>query len=241
MESLVFTSLLTLLRIGGIIAAAPGGKYVSWTVKSALALALSLILLPGQAEHLAPMPESWLIFFSLSVGEFLLGFALGLGVTIVFSALILTGKLIENMSGLGAAEMFDPLTGETSGIIGRFLFFIAAAAFVCTNGHHRIIESLLQTYAAFPAGEAGIMDIALKYSTITELVSLSFNLGLQLSLSVITALLIALIAWAIISRTIPTINLMTVGWPVNMLLALGALFVSLGSIITLFCSAAQKI
>ncbi len=53
-------------------------------------------------------------------------------------------------------------------------------------------------------------------------------------MGVITALLLVLIGFAVISRVAPMINLMTVGWSVNLLLTLGVVLISLGTIITAF-------
>ncbi|MBR5160235.1 MAG: flagellar biosynthetic protein FliR, partial [Thermoguttaceae bacterium] len=80
------------------------------------------------------------------------------------------------------------------------------------------------------------------YVLLTTLTAESFSFGLQISMGVITALLLVLIGFAVISRVAPMINLMSVGWSVNMLLTLGVVLVSIGTIITVFSQfAADKL
>ena len=238
MEAVFFLAVLIMLRVSGIIAAAPGLRFAPWTLRFGLAIAISLILVPGQTGQGAVVPETWLSFLLAATSEFILGFSLGLGVAIVFSSLTLAGKLIGYVSGLGANEIFDPLTGEADSPIGKFLLLICAAAFLAMNGHHRIIEALMQTYATFPAGNVSGMSLADSYKLLTTLTAESFSFGLQISMGVITVLLLALLCMAVISRVAPMINLMTVGWQANMILTLGMLLVSLGTIITAFCQLA---
>ena len=242
MDSVFYTAVLIMLRVSGVIAAVPGGRRAPWTLRIGLAIALALILVPGQMTNAAAVPQTWLTILLAALGEFLLGFSLGLGVAIVFSALTLAGKLISYVSGLGANEIFDPLTGEANSPIGKFLFLLGAAAFLAVNGHHRVIEALMHTYATFPPGEVTLQSLSESYVLLTTLTAESFSFGLQISMGVITALLLVLIGFAVISRVAPMINLMSVGWSVNMLLTLGVVLVSLGTIITVFSQfAADKL
>jgi flagellar biosynthetic protein FliR len=100
--------------------------------------------------------------------------------------------------------------------------------FVAVGGHRIITEALLETFNSLPPGQA-----ALGESYVEVLVSIllqSFSLGIRAAAPLLTALLLSNVILGLISRTLPQINVIAVGFGLNSLLALGVLCVSLGTV-----------
>ena len=62
-----------------------------------------------------------------------------------------------------------------------------------------------------------------------RLLTFSFGLGLQAALPVLGSLVIAAVAVGVLGRLLPQLNVLAIGAGINSLVALGVLFLSLGS------------
>ena len=65
---------------------------------------------------------------------------------------------------------------------------------------------------------------------LTSIVTQSFALGIRAAAPLLTALLLSNLVLGLISRTLPQINVIAVGFSLNSLLALGVLFLSIGAV-----------
>ncbi len=63
----------------------------------------------------------------------------------------------------------------------------------------------------------------------TAILTQSFALGIRAAAPAMTALLLATLVLGLISRTLPQINIIAVGFGVNTLVALGTVMLSLGA------------
>ena len=68
----------------------------------------------------------------------------------------------------------------------------------------------------------------------TRLLSVSFLMALRISLPVVAALLVGLITAGWISRVLPQLNMMVLGWHLNAVLALAVLLLTLGGMAWVF-------
>ena len=84
--------------------------------------------------------------------EALYGLALGLIAAIMFSAVKLSGRIIERQMGLAMAQILDPLTGERTQPLSSLLEMIFIILFLSANGHHLLLLIISRSYEAFPAG-----------------------------------------------------------------------------------------
>ena len=68
----------------------------------------------------------------------------------------------------------------------------------------------------------------------TRLLSVSFLMALRISLPVVTALLVGLITAGWISRLLPQLNMIVLGWNLNAVLALAMILLTLGGMAWVF-------
>jgi flagellar biosynthetic protein FliR len=232
---------LVLTRISGLIMTAPvfGTRSAPMRVRAFLALSLALIITPLQ-ESAAFAPPQNLIQMLLMLGhELMLGLALGLAVMILFAGLQLTGQIIGQMSGTSLADVFDPTFNANIPVFTQLLDIIAISVFLAIGGHRHLIRALLDTFRARPPGmEAFPLSLA---ETLTKVLSESFVVGIRAAGPIMLALLMSMLILGLISRTLPQLNILVVGFSLNALMMLAVMSICLGSIITVVNGQAENV
>jgi flagellar biosynthesis protein FliR len=226
--------LLTLARVGALVAAAPvlGAGGAPARVRAALALTVSAMVTLVYWGDPIPEPANLLQLATMIAGEALWGLALGMGVAILFMGLQATGQLLGEMSGMQLAEAVDPNFEVSTPLFGQLLNLVALAVFVLIGGHRQVMAALLDSFAAMPPGEARFsqgLTVAL-----SDAAAQSFQLGIRAAAPVLTAVLLATIVLGFINRTLPQLNVMAVGFSLNSVITIAAVGVSLGGAAWIF-------
>jgi flagellar biosynthetic protein FliR len=225
---------LVLARVGGMVLTAPlfGSQEIPARMRFLLAFALSLMVTPMQLTTPFVLPTN-LVQFALSLGgEILIGGLLGFGVTILLGGAQLAGQIISQMSGLSLAEVFDPTIEQEVPAIANFLNLIALAVFVIIGGHRLLLGAVLDTYTLIPVGHAAAPPAL--GTLIPTLLTECFSLAVRGAAPAIVALMLATIVLGLISRTLPQLNVMAIGFGLNTLVSFVALAVSIGAVAWLF-------
>lgn len=219
LEYWVGAFLLPLFRIGSFFMAMPifGTQMVPVRVRFGLALAVTLILIPVLPEipvYDGVSLEAWIVVLNQIIIGTLLGFTLQL----LFQSYILGAQIIALQSGLGFASMTDPATGVQVVVVAQFYSMMAMLLFLAMNGHLIMIEILAQSFYALPVGmNLFSFDVVMR---IVLLVSWVFAAALLMSLPAITALLIINLAFGIMTKAAPQLNIFAIGFPFTMLMGL---------------------
>jgi flagellar biosynthetic protein FliR len=213
---LLFTLVLT--RVGGLTMTAPiyGTKDIPMQVRALLAVALAALITPSQWNVAVDYSGSVFQYLIFIGGELLIGLSLGMGIVILFSGIQLAGQLIGRVSGLMLADVFDPAVGVSVPLFSRLLFFVSMAVFVCIGGHRMVMAALLDTFQAIPPGGGGLpLSVA---AALEELLAQSFSLGIRAAAPMVTAVLLSTLVLGLISRTLPQLNILAVGFGLNSML-----------------------
>jgi flagellar biosynthesis protein FliR len=220
-------------RIAALVATAPviGESSIPARVKVGLAAFLTLVVAPT----LAPLPQVtvfsatgiWII-----VNQFVIGAALGLTMQLAFAAIEQAGAVIGLQMGLGFATFFDPASGSSAVVVGRYLNTIAMLAFLAFDGHLQVIASLAGSFDSLPIG-AGMLGRA-GFNTLVQWGGVLFSAGLLLALPVVVALLIANLALGILNRAAPQIGVFQVGFSVLLIVGLLLLQLMLPNMLPFF-------
>ena len=126
--------LLVLARVLAMIQVAPllSSSAIPQVGKIGLAVFVALIALPGVVAAGYPLPSSGMQYGLLLLGEALLGALLGFLVYLAFAALRLAGQFISLSVGFGVAELFDPLSGHQSPLLGQMFSLLALLVFLAS-------------------------------------------------------------------------------------------------------------
>ena len=146
------------------------------------------------------------------------GFALGLIVVLIFSAVKLSGRIIERKMGLALAQTLDPLTDERGQPMGMLLEIIFILLFLSANGHHLFLLIISRSYETFPAGS--IPTIPVLVSGVIKAGSTMFVAGLRLAAPMMAAFLLLLMILAVFARIMPDMNILFISMPLRVGLGL---------------------
>ena len=139
--------------------------------------------------------------------------------TILFSGIQVAGQIVSQMSGLSLADVFNPGFDENVSVFSQLFYFLDAGRVRgASAGIGSMIEALLETFAWAPPGQAMLGDTYV--DTLTGMMTQSFALGIRAAAPLMVALLLSTIVLGLISRTLPQINIIAVGFGLNSLLTL---------------------
>lgn len=214
-EAWVAAYLWPLLRIGACLMVAPvfGARFVPPRYRVVLAGALTLLVAPllPPFPDVSPFSGTGLV---ITVQQLLIGVAMGFVLQIVFDALTMGGQLLANTMGLSFAFNVDPLRGTAAPVLGQFYSLIATLTFLALNGHIAVLEVLIDGFRGLPVGTAGLG--AEGYWQIVQWGSQLFRGALMVALPGLTALLVVNLAFGVVSRAAPSLNLFAIGFPVTL-------------------------
>lgn len=228
------TFALVLARVAAMVLTAPlfGSRAIPFQLRLILALALAFVIAPMQVSDVFTFAPGVPVFVISLAAEALIGGVLGMGVAIVLAGAQIAGQLISQMSGLSLADVFDPESGAQTPVISNLLYLVGLAVFVAIGGHRLLVAALLDTYEFMPIGQAQLPDEL--GVLLTTLLVESFALAMRGAAPAMIGLLLATLAMGLVGRSLPQINVMTVGFGFNLAAALVLLGVSVAAIAWLF-------
>jgi len=211
---------LVLFRVAGLLVTAPifGSSAVPARLKVAFAFGVAACVFPLVAPTL---PEQIALSGVLVgvLGEMLIGLVIGLAVTVMVTGVQLAGMLIGQQAGIALASAIDPTSNASTTVVGQIYVIVATLIFLVIGGHRLLVRALLDTFAVVPAMGFRMTEPTLL--ALGDLLSAAYVLGVRLFSPVLIALLVASLVMAFLSRTMPQLNILTVGFPVRAMTAMG--------------------
>ena len=214
------TFILIFLRVSAITMSIPifSQKSIPLLFKAGLAFSLSIILLPSiKLENIHYFNE--IIPFGIEViQEIMLGIIIGLSVRLIFTGIQLAGQIIGFQMGFAIANILDPLTSDQLPIIAQFYNLIALMIFLTINAHHWLFRALVESFRLIPP-----FTFHLDNSFVTHLMSLTsymFIIAIKIAAPVMVVLLLTSVAFGLIARTVPQMNVFVVAMPLKILIGL---------------------
>jgi flagellar biosynthesis protein FliR len=228
----IFTFVLA--RMSGLVMTAPmfGSSEVPTRIRALLAFTLALVITPVQWSANVELPTSLAAFIVSMGGELLIGMILGLGVMILLSGVQVAGQIISQMSGMSLADVFNPGFDAEVPIISNLLYLVTLTVFIILGGHRLLVGALLDTYTFLPLGHAQLPPSL--GTLMATLLAESFSLAVRGAAPAMVALLLATVVLGLISRTLPQLNILAIGFGLNAMVTFFVLAVSVGAIAWLF-------
>lgn len=220
---------LVLARVSGLVMTAPiyGTPEIPARVRALFAFALAVLITPSQWDVPVEDPGTTLNYLVFMGSELVIGLSLGLGIVILFSGIQLAGQMMGRIGGMMLADVFDPSVGTSIPMFSRLMLLVTMAVFVSIGGHRMVMAGLLDTFATIPPGSGAVpTEIA---NTFVLLMAQSFALAVRAAAPVVTSLLLSTLVMGLVSRTLPQLNILAVGFGMNSMLTFGLLGLSLGA------------
>jgi flagellar biosynthetic protein FliR len=211
---------LVLTRISAFFIVLPvfGWKSIPVRIKVAITMLISIFFLMITPLSVDATKVSTLETILLMANEATYGLALGLIVTVVFSAVKFSGRVIERQMGMAMAQILDPLTGERTQPLGNLLEMIFVILFLAANGHHSFLLIISRSYETFPIGSTPTIPVLA--GGVTKASSTMLLLGLRLAAPILTAFLLLMVALAVLARIVPEMNILFISLPLRVGLGL---------------------
>lgn len=213
-------------RILGVFSSAPvlSNTSIPIKIRVGLGFAITLLVAPGLPPFTEQDPLSYAGILIL-IQQFMIGVSIGFVLRIIFTGVELAGEMMSMTMGLGFATFFDPQSKGRSSSVSQFLSLLTLQLFLACDLHLLLIDSLVESFTSLPIGRgslgsAGFQQLAYWGARI-------FSIGLQLSMPVVTALLITNMALGVLTRAAPQLNLFGIGFPLTLLIGYTMLYLIL--------------
>lgn len=232
----MWTFLCVLSRTGPLLSMMPPlrGSNVPMRIRALIALMLAITVTPLVSDSAAAVPTSLLMIGIQLAKEILLGVLFGTAIQVVLTGLQFGGQIMSSLASMDIAEAADPSNDETTAVLNQMLSWIAMGLFLALGGHRQLIGCCLDSFAYYPAGAVLAEEHWLMH--LQELLHHSVGIGIRAAAPIAIALLMANLVTALIGRTLPQLNIMAIGFNINILVLLITLTLSLGTIGWIFQS-----
>jgi flagellar biosynthetic protein FliR len=217
---------LLLFRVSGLFITSPifGRNIILSHVKIALCAALTYLFFTAAPPAAAIEYRTLIGYFLLAAKELLLGIALAFVTNIFFSLVFVSGHMIDMQIGLGMANVYDPQNASQIPMLGNLLNIILLVVFIGVDGHMRLVEIVYLTLARLPVGSLSVSP-GLGAAAL-EVFIRGFTLGVMTAMPLIASGIILELAFGVLVRTVPQVNVFVVGVPVKTLVGFLILMMS---------------
>ena len=211
---------LIFLRVGAILMSMPilKSKSIPVLFKMGLALTASILLFPLIERTAFTVPRHLGGFAVGAIGEILLGISIGMAINLIFIGLQMAGQISGYQMGLALARVMDPAAGQQVPLLAQFYQLFAFLMFLTLNAHHWFLKALARSFELVPP-----FGYRFSGSLIDQLMGMAGNMfviAVKVGAPIIAALLLTSIAFGLIARTVPQMNILFVAMPLKIMIGL---------------------
>lgn len=221
---------LMLARFGGLCLFAPvlSTAVVPTRAKVLLVFMFAVSAFPAVAVGTPLPPAADIGMLGVSVlMEALVGVIIGLLAMLPMYATQLGGLIIDHQIGLGLGAVYNPMLDTEGTILGDLLMYIALAAFLTVGGLDAMYVGVVRTFEHLPLGSANL--IASPLPTLVSLITAGFELAIRIAAPVMCMIAIEMVCSTFVMKTMPQLNIMSIGFPIKVLLGILALILAVRS------------
>ena len=227
-QGTVLALFATFCRIGTCVMIMPGfgSLRVPMQIRLFLALALSMAILPLLWSSIYPrVATGTYSYLALIGGEVLVGATLGFIARLYVLALQFTGVAMSMLSGFNSMSSIDINEALPQTELATIVSFVGLLLLFVLGFHRLVIEALVHSYNFMPIGH--VFDARVALATLTDTLSRSFMVALQLTSPFIIYGLVFNIAIGVINKLAPQIPVYFISLP--FLISGGLLLLYFGS------------
>jgi flagellar biosynthetic protein FliR len=222
----VLAFFLVLARVAPLFVIAPlfSSSYLPTQVKAVVAIGLG-IGLTGVAAHGQRIPTGPLPIAGLVLEQLLVGGALAFALAAMFAAIQSAGSILDAIAGFSFGAMLNPLTGTQDAILTQLYTLVGTAVFIAFGGDGWALRGVAQTFRLVPlTGRVQLTSIVSgSYTLFTSICTSALELGAP----VVLAVIVTDVAFGMVSRIMPQLNVFAIGFPVRVGVAIVAVTASL--------------
>jgi flagellar biosynthetic protein FliR len=128
------------------------------------------------------------------------------------------GQLVGFQTGFAIANIMDPHSGSQVSILSNMAYMATLVLFLGFNGHHILLGALKESFEIIRVGSLG-MDEGV-FRKLINFYGDMFAIAVKIGAPAIAALLFVKMAFGLITKLIPQMNIMIVAFPVQIVVGL---------------------
>ncbi len=222
-----------LFRIGAMSAAMPvfGSILIPPRIRVILAVAITAVVAPVLPAVPSIDPLS-LSAVGIIAQQLAIGVVMGFALQLVFAAVTTGGQIIAMQMGLGFASMVDPQNGLQLPVLSQLYMLLVTLLFLGFDGHLVLIQMLVESFHTLPIAADGLTRASMW--TLASWGSDMFAGAVWLALPAVAALLVVNIAFGVMARAAPQLNIFAIGFPVTLIMGFVVILFTLPTVVPQF-------
>jgi flagellar biosynthetic protein FliR len=201
-----------------------GNDSIPPSVKGAASIVITVLLYPvlARPESLA-VPVDLVPLLFLILKEIGIGVAIGMAGNISLTVIQFAGYQVGRLMALQEGGIIDPLFNESIDAVAQLQFILFMLIFLLLNGHHFIISLIAKSFDIVPIGGFTVSGALIE--KLIMMMDELFALGIKFTAPIMALLLIATVAFGILGKAIPEMNLLILMLPLKISIGLLGLIV----------------
>ena len=211
--------ILVLARVTPLFLLAPlfSSAMIPPRVRTVIAVGISIGLTPIalRGQHI---PTDALALTELVLEGLLVGLGFSLALAVLLAAIESAGAFVDVISGFSYGSLINPLNNNNSAVMARFYSLVGTLIFLVIGGDGWTLRGLGRTFALVPLTSAPRLGSLVGGAE--HVFSGVFTAAVEVAAPVLVALLITDVAFGVVSRVVPQLNVFAVGFPAKIAVAL---------------------
>lgn len=223
---------LVAFRLAGVLIFAPllSSVMIPARVKVLMVAMLAVAIYPA----LPPAAVAWhgslsaVTLLPVVVGETFIGFVIGLLASIPLMSLEVAGVVMGQQMGFGLARVYNPEIDFDVDILGQLMFYIGFGIFLALGGLEVLVGAVVRSFERLPVG-LGLLGRP-PLDLLVGLLASGFELALRVAMPVVATIILSLIVFAVLGKTMPQISVMNIGFTIKIILGLLVIAAAVGAV-----------
>jgi len=211
--------ILVLARVTPLFVIAPlfSSQLIPAHVRGIIAVGISIGLAPI-ALHGQHIPSDPLTLAGLVIEGMLVGFGFAFALAMLMAAVESAGTVIDVLAGFSYGSLINPVNNEQTAVIARFYSIVGTVIFLVIGGDAWTLRGLDRTFQLVPLTSGPRLSSLVGGAE--HVFSSVFAGAVEVAAPVLVALLITDVAFGVVSRVVPQLNIFAVGFPTKVIVAL---------------------
>lgn len=165
---------------------------------------------------------------AMMFGELLIGACIGFIAGLPMIATEMAGHLMGHQMALSLAQSYNPELDANLNSVGSLLFFLGISAFVMLDGPGSVLMILTDTFAVLPIG--GFDSAQAPVDLVLAVLTAGTDIAIRVSAPTIGVVMASLVAMGFLMKSMPQINVLSVGFAIYIVGGLTILIFALSSV-----------
>jgi flagellar biosynthetic protein FliR len=218
---------MVIFRVAGLFVMTPllASTAAPMRFRAMLAVMVGVAAYPMLKVDVSAVPDDTFSAAAAIAGEAFVGLAVGAIGAVPVLLMEMSGIVAGTTMGMGLARVYNPESDTESDVMGQLLFFIGMGIFLSAGGIDSLYATVLASFERLPVGTISPADAPLE--TFVAVLASGFELAFRVSLPVVGIVLLLIVVLGVLGKTIPAINMMSVGFTIKVLCGIAMLAMGL--------------